>query len=192
MERSIRALALTVCIGLLVAPAYSQQTKDSPPPLGTASFTPPESKNREPLTPENFVVRAAVANLAEIEMSELALQKSADPGIRNYATTMLQDHKSAQTKLKHAASEEKIALPGTVDEKHRTQKEQLAEQVGAAFDAQYVSMMQTGHDQTLAMLDSATKSKELAAPLKKYATDTLIVVRRHRDDANKLKSQLQP
>jgi putative membrane protein len=185
---------LTAFVALPVASqdTRSQERKENPPPLGTAAFIPPDSKKREPLTPENFVVRAAIANLSEIELSELALKKSADASIRKFATQIIQDHKAAQARLKSVAGAAKIALPGTVDEDHRQQKQALAERVGVEFDREYVSLMQSGHDQAIDLMSSAVKSQELEASLKNYANETLKIVQQHRDRINALHTQAHP
>jgi putative membrane protein len=178
---------LTLFALVVSAQDRTEQRKESPPPLGTASFTPPEGNTQlQPLTPENFVVRAAVTNMAEIELGQLALEKSADSGIRQYATRLIKDHQAAQAKLKGIAAAAKIALPGTVDEEHRAQKQRLAELVGADFDKQYLSLMKTGHERAQKLLETAGKSADLEAPLKTYASETLATVRAHAAEAEKL------
>jgi putative membrane protein len=185
MNRSGAAIAACV-LALFTAFASAQERKDPPPPLGTASFTPPEGNTKlQPLTPENFVVRAAVTNMAEIELGQLALEKSADPAIRRYATQLIKDHQAAQARLKSIAATAKIALPGAVDDEHRMHKEKLAELVGADFDKQYVALMQKGHEQAQKLLESA-KSANLDVPLKTYASETLATVKAHAAEAAKL------
>jgi putative membrane protein len=188
----VAVLAALVAFPVASQDTRSQERKASPPPLGTASFIPPESKQREPLTPENFVVRAAIANMSEIELSELALEKSADTSIRKYATQIIQDHKAAQAKLKAVAAPAKIALPGTVDEDHRQQRQALAERVGVEFDREYVALMQSGHDQAIDLMSSAAKSQGLEASLKSYASETLKTVQQHREHIKSLQTRAQP
>jgi len=186
----LSALAI-VAAGLMFAPlaASAQDTKEAPP-LGTASFTPPESKNQEPLTPEVFAVRAAVVNMNEIELSELALQKSGDAQLRQYASRVIEDHKASQAKLKKIAANAQVALPGTVDTEHRDQKTKLAEQTGSDFDRQYVQLMHAGHQEAEQLLESAAAAPELAPTFKSYARETLDTVATHRDETAKLMSQL--
>ena len=72
-----------LCLALLAAvtPALGAENPQTTAPLGTASFTPPEANAKSPvLTPQTFVTRAAVANMAEIEASQLALERSGDAG----------------------------------------------------------------------------------------------------------------
>jgi predicted outer membrane protein len=163
------------------------ENKAAPPPLGTASFTPPEGNTQlQPLTPANFVTRAAVANMAEIDASRLALEKSADPELRKFAARLVTDHQAAQAKLKTVAGAAKIALPGTVDEEHRLQKEKLQELTGADFNKQYLVLMRAGHEQAMKLFDMAAKSSDLDAALKSYAGETLKTVKAHAVEAEKL------
>jgi putative membrane protein len=167
--------------------ATAQDRKETPPPLGTASFIPPEGNTKlQPLTPENFVTRAAVTNLAEIDLSQIALDKSTNADTRKFATQIIKDHQAAQAKLKQVAGAQKIALPGSVDEERRKQREKLKELNGAEFEKQYVALMQAGHNEAAGLLESATKSNALDAAFKNYASETLQTVRNHQSQAEKL------
>ena len=182
--------AVTLALLSAVTPALSAEAPKATPPLGTASFTPPEANATSPvLTPETFVTRAAIANMAEIEASQLAVERSADSGLRKYATQIIRDHQVAQSKLKTLAAGARIALPGAVDEAHRAKKEQLAELNGADFDKRYIAMMHAGHEQATALFESAAQSTELQAPFKNYASETLKTVHAHASEAEKLHKQ---
>jgi putative membrane protein len=186
MSRS-RPATLLFALALSVASATAQDRKDPPPPLGTASFTPSEGNTKlRPLTPENFVVRAAVTNMAEIELGQLALDESADDAVRKFATRLIRDHQAAQAKLKSIAATAKIALPGTVDEEHRKQKEKLSELVGAEFDRQYLALMHSGHQQAINLFESAANAGNLDVALKSYASEALSIVNVHAAEAEKL------
>jgi putative membrane protein len=189
MSRS-RPAALLVALALFTTFAASQDRKEPPPPLGTASFTPPEGNTKlQPLTPETFVVRAAVTNMAEIELGQLALGKSADEAVRKFATQLIKDHQAAQGKLKSIAKTAKIALPGTVDEEHRRQKEQLSELVGAEFDKQFVALMHSGHQQAIGLFQSAGSAGDLDVALKNYASEALSTVNVHAAEAERLQTR---
>lgn len=185
-----RTACLVAALSIAASTTIAQQTKESPPPLGTASFIPPESKKHEPLTPENFVVRAAIANLAEIQASEMALEKSGDKAVRALATRLVTDHKAAQAKLKRVAGEVKVALPGTVDEDTRKQQTQLKELVGVDFDRSYLDLMHAGHDQALELFKQASQAN-LPPSFKSYASETSKVVQAHRTQLDDLRKQQQ-
>lgn len=182
------ALCVLAALSFAASSAVAQQTKESHPPLGTASFIPPESKKHEPLTPENFVVRAAVTNLAEIQASELALEKSADKAVRTLASRLLRDHRAAQAQLKSIATETKTALPGTVDDDTRKQQEQLESLVGADFDRAYVEMMHHGHTRALELFQQSSNAN-LPPSFKRYASDTAKLVEGHRAEIEQLRDR---
>lgn len=179
---------LILALGIPATHVSAQQTKESPPPLGTASFIPPEAKKHEPLTPENFIVRAAIANMAEIRASELALEKSADKALRTFASRLIRDHQASQGKLKRVAGEVKVALPGTVDEETRQHHEKLKELVGADFDRAYLDLMLEGHEHALALYEQAGAAN-LPPSFKSFANDAAKVVQGHRTELDNLRQQ---
>jgi putative membrane protein len=194
-ERAMRQgplISAAALSGFLVfAPALQaqqSQQEQTKPPLGTASFEPPTAMEEAPLTAETFVVRAAIANMAEIDLGKLALSRSADPGVQAYARKMIDEHGRAQKELEHAAAQAKIALPATVDEKHRKLQQELAALGGEDFDRQYAKVMAAGHDDAVALFDAAAHSKSLPPVLQTFASRTLPVVRQHRDAAQRLYS----
>jgi putative membrane protein len=184
------AFSAVAAVSLLFAP-FAAFTQETPPPLGTASFTPPESKEKEPLTPEVFAVRAALVNLSEIELSELVLEKSANPDLRQYAAQLIRDHKAAQARLRQIAATAKAALPGTVDEPSRELKEKLAEQTGVEFDRDYVRMTHAGHAKAGTLFEAAAAAPQLDATFKSYAREALRTVQSHGNQADKLLTQLE-
>jgi putative membrane protein len=173
---------------LLSAPLSAQQPKEGEPPLGTASFTPPTATEEAPLSPESFVVRAAITNMAEIELGKLALSRSTDTNVQAYARKMIDEHARAQEALKKAAGEAKIAMPATVDDKHRKLQQKLAALGGRDFDQEYAKAMAAGHDDAVALFDGATHAKNMPPSLQTFASRTLPIVRQHRDAAQHLYS----
>ncbi len=170
-------------------PPQREPIDPTPPPRGTASFEPPPALVEDaPLTAQTFVIRAAVANMSQTELAELALSRSQNAAIQSYARRMLDEHRQAQEKLRVAAADTKIALPAMVDVKHQEQKDALKRSAPDEFDAGYVKAIVSGHDRAVALFDAAAHSKTLPKPLQQYATRMLPVIRNHRDAAYTLQS----
>src|SRR4026209_1536046 len=55
---------------------------------------------------DDFVRDVALKNMAEIELSRMALEKAATPALKLYAQTIIDDHDTAGNKLKSAVSGE--------------------------------------------------------------------------------------
>jgi predicted outer membrane protein len=170
-------------------PQQREPIDPTPPPRGTASFEPPPALAEDaPLTAQTFVIRAAIVNLAETDLAELALSRSQNTAIQSYARRMLDEHRRAQEKLRTVAADTKIALPAMVDKKHQDLKDALKRSEADEFDAGYIKAIVSGHDEAIALFDAASSSKTLPKPLQRYAIEMLPSIRNHRDAAYALQS----
>jgi putative membrane protein len=190
------SLLLTLPLVLLSQIALAQQPQQrepvdpTPPPRGTASFEPPPSLAEDaPLTAQTFVIRAAIVNMTEIDLAELALTRSQNAALQGFANKMRDEHRRAQEKLRTVAVDTKIALPAKVDKKHQDLADALKRSEANEFEAGYVKAMVAGHDDAVALFDAAASSKTLPKPLQRYASEMLPIVRNHRDAAYALQSQ---
>jgi putative membrane protein len=116
------------------------------------------------LTDDNGFVRdIAGKNLAEIELSRLAMNKAIDPNIRFYAQRVVDEHGAAGEKLKSIVSGQPIDWPTQLDDKHRKVADELATKAGADFDREYVKAMVEGHQDLTAKLESRLDVQSVAA-----------------------------
>ena len=159
-----------------------------PPPLGTASFTPPTKNVETPLTAANFVTRAAVTNLMEVELGNMAQAKSSNPQIKTYAAQLIADHRAAQAQLKAPAAQAKLAMPGEIDVERQQVRDQLAALDGRAFDAKFVEVMASSHDEAVTLFEAASKSPELTKELRQYASTMLPKLQAHAQAAHEFSS----
>jgi predicted outer membrane protein len=193
----MRLSSLLVALPLLMLYQFgsAQQTTPSPqnpPPRGTASFEPPPALAEDaPLTAQTFVIRAAIVNMMEIDLADLALSRSHDPALQGYARKMRDEHWRAQEKLRAVAGDAKVALPAMPDKKHQELKDALKRAPDDEFDAGYVKAIVAGHDEAVALFDAASSSKikTLPAAFQHYAADMLPLVKSHRDAAYALQSK---
>ena len=111
---------------------------------------------------DEFVHDVALKNLAEIELSRMALEKATSPDIKSFAQKMIDEHGAAGSKLKSAASGVAIDWPAQLDDKHRNVADELAEKHGADFDREYAKAMIQGHQDLAAKLESRLDVQSLA------------------------------
>jgi putative membrane protein len=184
------ALLLLCQVASAQQPQKREPVDPTPPPRGTASFEPPPSLAEDaPLTAQTFVIRAAIVNMAETDLAELALTRSQNAAAKGFARKMLDEHRRAQEKLRTVAADTHIALPAMVDKKHQDLAEALKRSEADEFDAAYIKAMVSGHDEAVALFDAAASSKTLPKPLQRYAIEMLPTIRNHRDAAYALQSQ---
>src|SRR4030095_11846517 len=151
---------------------------------------PPALPEDAPLTAQTFVIRAAIVNMAETELADLALSRSHDATLQAYARKMRDEHWRAQEKLRTVAADAQVALPAMVDKKHQDLKDALKRAPADEFDAGYVKAIVAGHDEAVALFDAASSSKTQAfpKPMQQYAAEMLPIVRNHRDAAYQLQT----
>lgn len=100
---------------------------------------------RGPEAEKNFVKKALEANVAEMQMAQLALQKSTDGQIRHFAMQMQDDHGSLQDELKQIAEQLNIPVPQDPSKNEQKNLDKLKELSGDAFDQAYVKEMVKAH-----------------------------------------------
>ena len=138
------------------------------------------------MTNESFIKQAAISNLAEIELSNLALRKNASPIVQSLAQRMQKDHGATSKELQVIAKSKSIEMPTELDDAHKSIYEKLSHLTGAEFDKQYSQQMQEDHDQALALFATAVDDKRLDPQLQQFAAKTLPVLRDHQQAAHSL------
>lgn len=125
-----------------------------------------------------FATKAAVGGMAEVELGKLALTKTSNAKIKEFANMMVSDHGKANADLMAVAKTKNITLPAVVDDEHKQKMADLEKKTGADFDKAYVSTMVDGHKSTLKLMqDEAANGKD--ADLKAFAGKTAPVVQAH-------------
>lgn len=137
-----------------------------------------------------FTTEAAVGGMAEVEFGKLALEKSSNPQVKEFATMMVKDHGMANTELMAIAKQKNITLPSTVDDEHKKKMEDLSKKTGTDFDKAYVSAMVDGHKSTLKLMEDESKDGK-DADLKAFATKTAPIVQSHLQMINKINDSMK-
>ena len=160
------ALAAVVAVGCNGNRRDSTATTTSDPAaVGTAG----EADRAKPgMGDKDFVNDLAIAGMAEVELGRMATEKGANPEVKKFGQTMVDDHTAAGDKLKAIATQHKIEWPATLDDKHRDLRDKLAKLTGAEFDREYMSAMVDGHEAVVDKLESRIDKTTLA----KWKTET--------------------
>jgi putative membrane protein len=125
-----------------------------------------------------FAMKAAQANLAEVELGKLALQKSTSDDVKKFAQQMVDDHSKALDELNDVAGKKNITLPSALDAEHKKLSDRLSKLSGAAFDRQYMPAMVDGHRNVAAEVRKESQSGS-DPDLKAWAAKTLPTVEAH-------------
>jgi putative membrane protein len=110
----------------------------------------------------DFVNDVATMNMAEVDLSRMALDKAAGPDIKAFAKMMIDDHGSAGNQLKSIISGQPIEWPAQLDDKQKKTADEVAAKQGGDFDREYVKAMVEGHENLAALLESRLDVQSLA------------------------------
>ena len=175
----------------LVCGALAQQTDESRPRQSTTDRTATDTKHSnaamsKTVSAQSFVAQATIIGKAEIELGQLAEQKSQNKEVKNFGERMVKDHKAADAKLKMIAGKANLNLPDSLDAEHMAIKQKLSGLQGAAFDKEYVKAMATGHDKAVALFEAASQGSQMPVELKEFAAATLPTLKEHEELAHSL------
>lgn len=137
---------------------------------------------------EDFAMKAAKSDAFEIQESQLAVQNTQNPAIKQFAQQMIADHTKSSNDLKAAAPAAGVTpaeAPMRLDDKHAKMVKALSEKTGKDFDKQYVSDQQKAHKQAVSLFEDYAKDGN-NAELKSFAQTTLPTLKMHKDMADKL------
>lgn len=141
---------------------------------------------RGDISSEDFVHKASIANMFEIQSSQLALKKSEDENVKNFAKHMVEDHTQTGEKMKEALQSSKLRPEGSFDSKHAQLLNTLNKASGKDFDRKYVSIQTDAHKEAVSLFDSyATDGKD--SVLKNFAAQTLPTLQGHLKEVKQLK-----
>ena len=130
---------------------------------------------------QEFVRKATVSDLFELASSKLALERTQNPDVRQFAQHMIEDHGKAAKDLSAAVkqSESTAALPETLDAKHADMVQELGETDGEDFDRKHVEMQIAAHDEAVRLFESYLDSDDASPLVRRFAEKTLPVLKEH-------------
>ena len=125
-----------------------------------------------------FAREAAIANMAEVDLGNLAKEKASNADVKTFGDKMVTDHGKANDELKQWADQNKVTVPTELDAKHKAMHDRLAKLSGDAFDKAYMRDMVTDHKADVAKFRSESKTAH-NADLKAWAGKTLPTLEDH-------------
>ena len=139
--------------------------------------------------PGTFVQKAIGINLEEIQLGELAQQKSETAAVRDYGQMLVDDHTANNQKATALAQSLGAEVPEAPSEKAQQTYQQLQNVSGAQFDEAFISEMLLGH-QTAIDLFTAQVDGGDNDQVEQYASETLPALNKHLQEARDLQNDL--
>jgi putative membrane protein len=92
-----------------------------------------------------FMDKAAEANMAEVQLGQLAEQNAQSQRVKDFGQRMATDHTQADNQLKQIAQKEDVKLPTKLSPQDEATLKRLEKMHGAAFDRAYMQDMVRDH-----------------------------------------------
>jgi putative membrane protein len=172
----MKKLILVAALLALAAPAQAQ----NPPPANQNA-----GQGAASAATQNFVNNAAITDMFEVQIGQMALQKATDQPYKDFAQMTIDDHTKTSDQLKGMAPKLGVQLPQDLDGAHKAKLDALNSLSGAAFERQYKTDQVQGHRQAITMFDRYARRGD-NADLKKWAEDTSPTLKKHLQEARAL------
>ena len=127
---------------------------------------------------QKFAADAAKDSLAEVELGKLALDKSKDARVREFAERMIQDHSKASRQLESIAGSAGTVLPSEPGEKLQEPMKKLSGLSGKKFDRAYAQAMVKDHEKAVKLFEQC-EQKCTNQEVREFAKETLPVLQEH-------------
>ncbi|OJV39799.1 MAG: hypothetical protein BGO25_00780 [Acidobacteriales bacterium 59-55] len=129
----------------------TQQTTPGSQP-GTSPMDRPLTTNQDPNGPaammdKAFVREALEGGMAEVQLGQLALEKSSNPDVKQFAQKMVDDHTKLGSEMKQVAQQLGVKPPDKPSSKAKSTMTKLQALNGDAFDKAYIKDMVKDHQQ---------------------------------------------
>ena len=138
----------------------------------------------------SFVTVAGQAGLAEVELANLALSKSQNADVKEFAQMMIADHTKAGDELKGMAAQKNYDFPTDPSDAQKTVAGNLERLSGAAFDKEYAKVAVSDHQGAVKLFSTQAKSGT-DPDMKAWAAATLPTLEMHLQKAQALQAKVK-
>lgn len=138
---------------------------------------------------KKFAMMAAESDLAELQVSNLALQKSSNDDVKKMAQKLIDDHTKTSDAMKQIASQKGMTLPTEPNAKHKALATKLQGESGDQFDKDYVAANSMDHHKVVSAFEKEASSGK-DPEIKGFASQFLPAIQEHTkmidDDKSKM------
>jgi putative membrane protein len=138
---------------------------------------------------QDFMMKATLSHLSEMDMATLAMQKSQNSDVKDFANMIQSDHSNAIEDLTDLMKDKNVSQPSKLTPEAKGDLEKMTGLSGAEFDREFVNMMVADHQKMVEMFEDQAAIAQ-NPDVKKYAEDLLPKLQMHLEKAQKLQSKL--
>ena len=138
---------------------------------------------------QDFMTEAVRADLAEINMAQVALENSGTGEVKDFANMIKSDHTSALEDLSELMKDMNVPPPKSIPVELQQDISRMRSLTGGELDREFVNMIVSQQQKTIEMFrdQQSTAQNE---DLKKYVEDTLPRLEMHLEKAQRLQTKV--
>jgi len=133
----------------------------------------------------DFLVKAATANNAEIEVGKLAERRASSNEVKDYANMLVKDHKTANDKLGGLIKTRKVGVVAGFEKETRDEINRLSNLNGKDFDRAFLDHMIQDHKKAISIFENQAKNGK-EEDIRAYAKEMLPDLQKHLKKAEEL------
>lgn len=136
-----------------------------------------------------FIRNATIGNGFEIMSSRIALQRSQNSEVRDFARRMIDTHRQADEQLRSTIMSSRYrmhGMPNNLDGHHQAMLRQLRHARGPEFDRMYVGMQAQAHDDAVNLYEHYAHDGNNPA-LRDFARNLLPELHEHQEHVHQLR-----
>ncbi|WP_018476539.1 DUF4142 domain-containing protein [Pontibacter roseus] len=136
-----------------------------------------------------FMAEAASANMLQVQLGEMALERAVSPEVKEMAQEMTAGHRRVMEDVESIAVEGDFVLPTTLGANHQQVYDEVSKETGIGFDLAYIKRIREEHDQLLKRYEDMAENG-IALEVKQFASKQLPLLREHLQEAETLEDRL--
>jgi putative membrane protein len=179
-----RRLTAIGCV-LLAIPGLAGCNRDRTVEAAQEAAQPPAATPAE----QDFMRKIAEMDLSDIDMARLALQKSANPEVRDFADTIQRDLTASLEDLSSLMKAKGVSQPKIASPEARQDANRMAVLTGAEFDREFVNLI-VADDQKAVDMSRHLIGIAMDPDVKKYAENLMPKLEMHLEKGQRLQSKL--
>ncbi|MBD2604311.1 DUF4142 domain-containing protein [Scytonema hofmannii FACHB-248] len=160
-------------------------------PSGNTTLPPRTTNSLPSLSPldQKFITKVAQNDMTVIKISNLALQKSKIPAVRDFARQMIQEYTDSSKQLMQIAKVKGFKLPENISSENPSLLMDLKQLSDDNFNRAYMDSQVQAHSKTYEEFQNYLKQGQ-DSKLKAFATKMSPVVAKHLQNAQSIKNGL--
>ncbi len=177
---------LAGCAQAPVAPSMSQDAVRNVPTNHGAASIRAVGDTSSGMTSQEFVTQATEGSLAEIKIAHLALSRSNNPNVRQFAQRTIDAYINTDVGLGALAQAANLKVPDDTDLAQKREITLLQAKAGLSFDSSYIEQMHRDHQKTIALFEAAAQSDLVDKQFREFASKTLPTLEQNHEFVKRL------